>query len=209
MPILVSEKGGGEMSRGFSLVEVLVGSAIMGIVLGGALSAYVSTRRYEMVDRAKANAWAILISEVESIRQMKYNDLLDLAGKSTKGYWYVFKSKDDDGNPLYGEDAIIEVSDNPELKFWNRDKFKKDHFDPMGIERGSVRVYIDKVEKEGGNKVNDALNIKVVVSWAYGGQVYGGDRNLNGREDAGDVLDGEGRLVSDVSIETATCKVMH
>lgn len=192
------------MSRGFSLVEVMVGSAIMGIVLGGALTAYVNTSRYEMASRSKSRAWAVLVSEVESIKRMKYSDLLELAGN---GYWYVFRSEDSDGNPVYGKDAITLVSDS--TKFWSMDKYKEAHFDPMGLKKGTVRVYIDKVKKEGGNKINDALRIKVVVSWLYGGHVYGGDRNLNGKEDAGDVLDLEGRLVSDVSIETGTCKVLH
>ncbi len=194
------------MCRGFSLVEVMVGSLIMGIVLGGTLAAYVSTRRYEMANRCKAKAWAILISEVESLRRMKYDDLLNLAGK---GYWYVFRSKDNEGNQVYGKDAIFSVSDKPESKFWNRDKYKQEYFDPMGLERGSVRVYIDKAEKKGGGKINDTLKIKVVVSWACGKHVYGGDRNLNGKKDAGDIVDGEGRFISDVSIDTATCKVLH
>ncbi len=194
------------MSRGFSLVEVMVGSAIMGIILGSALGAYVNTRRYEMLNRAKAKAWAILVSEVESIKRMKYKDLLDLAESGWKGYWYVFRAKDNKGNPVYGEDAIFSVSDP--VKFWNLDKYKKTYFDPMGLE-GSVRVYVDKVKKTGGNKINDGLKIKVVVSWRCGKRVYGGDRNLNGKEDAGDVLDEKGRLVSDVAIETATCKILH
>ncbi len=176
---------------GFSLIEVLIGTALLFIGITSAMKVYLDnmrlSREMDMINRA----YAIAIQEMEGIKRVNYTVWYSYFRNRGKpwcsnckwnySYRYVFKGFDSNGNPLRGMAAITEISDTRLLNWW--DKYKKVYFDPMGIEEGEVLVYFNAVPVNTSLGIKDkdwVMTVRVAVIWKDHGKVYGGDKDLNG-----------------------------
>ncbi len=168
MPRLVSRSG-------FSLVEVLIGALVLFIGVYAGLRSYVSNLQMAKDIELRDKAWAIAIQEMEGIKRVPFSVWVN--NYSSWWYRYRFKGIDDDGNYLKGKNAIVWISDNRIINWW--DHYKKENFDPMGLEEGWVFVYFSPVKLNVGSS-KWALNVRIAVVWRDGKRIYGGDRNFNG-----------------------------
>ncbi len=177
--------------RGFSLMEVVIGAGLLGLAVASSFRVYVSNQRLTRYLDQRARAYQIAVQEIEGLRRMQYHHILWLIPTNHiyTSYAYKFRGYDSNGNPVRGEDAIVEVKGHQTLGgkldryFSAVDPYKKEHFDPMGLEEGWVYIYLCKTKTEAGPKRDWAVRVKVVVCWRDGDIVYGGDKNLNGNLD--------------------------
>ncbi len=162
-------------STGFSLIEVMVGVVILTLTLTSGIELYLQNMRMSKMLDQKNRAWSVAVQEMEGIKRVQFSVWLN--NFKTGWYKYHFKGYDEEGNPLYGKKAIIYISDERIIDYW--DKYKVENFDPMGLEEGWVYVYFSPVDTVNGERTW-ALNVKVVVGWRDGDVVYGSDRNMDG-----------------------------
>ena len=192
---------------GFSLVEVMVGAALLGVAVISGIEVYIENQRFSNQIDLSSRAWYIAIQEIESLRRMHYTDVQKMQ-KDSGGYYYTFKGVDTDGDELTGKRALESFFPSNLL---SKDGYKKEHFNPMGIKEGSVVVYLSRIPTVNGDK-DWGLFARVVVSFkSRNNQVIGGDKNLNGVVDSGDSTiswHGKAILDSPVSVETVLVPVI-
>ncbi len=174
--------------RAFSLIEVMIGMALLAVAIASSFQLYISSQRLTRYINQRERAWQIAVQEIEGLRRMQFHHVLWLYTSGFDGYAYRFKGYDSAGNPLKGENAIVEAKggrtqNRVETLCNNMDPYKKEYFDPMGLEEGWVRVYMRKIKMTSGAERDWAVIVKVIVYWRDGDIVYGGDTNFNGQLD--------------------------
>lgn len=141
------------VSKGFTLVELLLATLILGFTLAGLLQVFLRCNALTGVSQDKTAAMSLLQGRMEDIRERSYDDVVTLYDATASG------------DPA-------EVFD----------------LDPL---TGKGVVYITQFTAGEDN----LLQIKIVGSWRNW-RTYGEDLNLDGVEDTGEDVDGDGDLSS-------------
>ncbi len=177
-----------ERQRAFTLLEVMISSAILVSAIIAGFAVYMSGAKHVKIAQERDNAYFVLQQMGESLLNIDFDYLLNRAN-SNHMFSFAFDGTGDNQSKQ-GEDVITNKNPGDLL---DHTPYIKEHFDPHGL-KGSVFVYLNVVP----GSENNLIDAHIVLCYESNGQVLGEDKNLNAWQDWGEDTNSNGHIDSSI-----------